>query len=236
MGSARPHRQAAHARAVRARCPAASSTSTRTIEALEAAIDDTVAALFVEPIKGEAGVIDLPDGYLRARPRAHRTQHGVLLIIDEIQTGAGRTGELVRLPARRHPARRHHRGQGHRRRVCRSARWSPSARASDLFTRGQHGSTFGGNPLVTATANAVLGEIERDGLVAERGPRAASELREVIAAHRLAADRARCAAGACCSASALARAGRRRARRRGPRARAHRQRRRTTRASGSRRR
>ena len=55
------------------RCCRASSTSTATIEALEAAIDDTVAALFVEPIKGEAGVVDLPEGYLAARARAHRS-------------------------------------------------------------------------------------------------------------------------------------------------------------------
>ena len=63
-----------------------------TIEALEASIDDRVAALFVEPIKGEAGVIDLPDGFLR-RARELTEKHGVLLIIDEIQTGVGRTGK-----------------------------------------------------------------------------------------------------------------------------------------------
>ncbi|MET0854138.1 MAG: aminotransferase class III-fold pyridoxal phosphate-dependent enzyme, partial [Microterricola sp.] len=61
-----------------------------TIEALEAAIDDTVAALFIEPIKGEAGVLPLPDGYLQAA-REITARHGVLLIVDEIQTGAGRT-------------------------------------------------------------------------------------------------------------------------------------------------
>ena len=63
-----------------------------TIEALEAALDDRVAALFVEPIKGEAGVVDLPEGYLQAA-RELTERHGALLIIDEIQTGAGRTGE-----------------------------------------------------------------------------------------------------------------------------------------------
>jgi acetylornithine aminotransferase len=62
-----------------------------TIEALERELDDTVAALFLEPVKGEAGVIDLPDGYLR-RARELCTKHGVLLIVDEVQTGAGRTG------------------------------------------------------------------------------------------------------------------------------------------------
>ena len=62
-----------------------------TIEALEAAMDHRVAALFLEPIKGEAGVLDLPDGYL-ARARELCTQFGALLILDEIQTGVGRTG------------------------------------------------------------------------------------------------------------------------------------------------
>ena len=62
-----------------------------TIEALEAAIDDRVAALFVEPIQGEAGVLDLPDGFLQ-RARELTAEHGALLVLDEIQTGVGRTG------------------------------------------------------------------------------------------------------------------------------------------------
>ena len=134
-----------------------------TIEALTAAMDDDVAALVIEPIKGEAGVIPLPDGYLEAA--RHVTQrHGALLIIDEIQTGAGRTGEWF---------------------AFQHAGIAPDAitvakgigggfpigalvtfgAASDLFRAGHHGSTFGGNPLATATANAVLGEIDRADLV-----------------------------------------------------------------------
>ena len=62
-----------------------------TVEALDQAIDDRVAALFVEPIKGEAGVIPLPNGFLAAA-RELTSRHGALLIVDEIQTGAGRTG------------------------------------------------------------------------------------------------------------------------------------------------
>ncbi|MDY0909282.1 acetylornithine transaminase [Microbacterium sp. CFBP9034] len=141
-----------------------------TAEALEAAIDDRVAALFVEPVKGEAGVIDLPEGYLQAA-RELTARHGALLIIDEIQTGAGRTGEWF---------------------AFQHAGITPDAitvakgigggfpigalitfgEASDLFYPGTHGSTFGGNPLGTAVAGAVLGEIEDAGLVrnaAERG-------------------------------------------------------------------
>ena len=150
-----------------------------TIEALQATLDDRVAALFVEPIKGEAGVIDLPDGYLRAA-RDLTQKHGALLIIDEIQTGAGRTGEWF---------------------AFQHAGITPDAitvakgigggfpigalitfgGASDLFYPGTHGSTFGGNALGTAVSSAVLAEIEDEGLVrnaAERG----RQLRDAIAA------------------------------------------------------
>jgi acetylornithine aminotransferase len=140
-----------------------------TIDALEAALAaGDVAALVVEPIKGEAGVVDLPPGYL-AEARRLTAEHGALLILDEIQTGAGRTGEWF--------AFQHADALG--------AGVLPDAvalakgigggfpigalvtfgAASDLFAAGHHGSTFGGNPLATATADAVLGEIERAGLV-----------------------------------------------------------------------
>ena len=142
-----------------------------TIEALEASIDDAVAAVFVEPIQGEAGVVELPEGFLE-RARELTLRHGALLIVDEIQTGAGRTGEWF--------------GFQH-------AGITPDAitvakgigggmpigglitfgHASGLYQKGHHGSTFGGNPLATAVSNAVLGEIERAGLVenaAVRGP------------------------------------------------------------------
>lgn len=134
-----------------------------TIEALEAALDDGVAAVFVEPIQGEAGVVELPQGFLAAA-RSLTLKHGALLIVDEIQTGAGRTGAWF--------------GFNH-------AGVTPDAitlakgigggfpigalitygAASALFTPGSHGSTFGGNPLGTAVADAVLAEIESSGLV-----------------------------------------------------------------------
>ncbi|MBU4466040.1 MAG: acetylornithine transaminase [Actinobacteria bacterium] len=149
-----------------------------TIEALEAAIDDRVAALFLEPIKGEAGVLELPEGFLVAA-RELTQKHGALLIIDEIQTGAGRTGAWF--------------GFQH-------AGITPDAitvakgigggfpigalvtfgAASDLFYPGTHGSTFGGNALGTAVANAVLGEIERADLVANARVRG-EQLRAAIA-------------------------------------------------------
>jgi acetylornithine/N-succinyldiaminopimelate aminotransferase len=148
-----------------------------TIDVLEASLDDAVAALFIEPIQGEAGVVELPDGFLvAARELTHR--HGALLIVDEIQTGAGRTGEWF---------------------AFQHAGITPDAitvakgigggfpigalvtfgHASSLYSKGQHGSTFGGNPLATAVANAVLGEIERAGLVENAAVRG-REIRERV--------------------------------------------------------
>ncbi len=139
------------------------------VEALEAALSaGDVAALVVEPIKGEAGVVDLPRGYLAAARRL-TTEHGALLILDEIQTGAGRTGEWF---AFQHPDML---GRGVLPDAIALAKGIGGGfpigalvtfgAASDLFAAGHHGSTFGGNPLATATANAVLGEIESAGLV-----------------------------------------------------------------------
>ncbi|MFF2488643.1 acetylornithine transaminase [Microbacterium sp. NPDC058062] len=141
-----------------------------TVEALEAAIDDRVAALFVEPVKGEAGVIPLPEGYLAAA-REITERHGALLIIDEIQTGAGRTGEWF---AFQHEgitpdAITVAKGIGGGFPIGALITFGA---ASELFYPGTHGSTFGGNALGTAVAGAVLGEIERAELVrnaAERG-------------------------------------------------------------------
>ena len=148
-----------------------------TIEALEAAIDGRVAALFVEPIKGEAGVLDLPDGFLE-RARELTEKHGALLIVDEIQTGVGRTGEWFAyqragiLPDAVTVAKGMAGGVPIGALV--TFGW-----ASELFSQGQHGSTFGGNPLATAAGNAVLAEIERAGLV-ENAARRGEELKQII--------------------------------------------------------
>lgn len=148
-----------------------------TAEALEAAIDDRVAALFVEPVKGEAGVLPLPEGYLAAA-RQITARHGALLIVDEIQTGAGRTGEWFAfqhedvIPDAITVAK----GIGGGFPIGALITFGE---ASELFYPGTHGSTFGGNALGTAVAGAVLGEIERAELVrnaAERG----AQLREAI--------------------------------------------------------
>ncbi|TFD88224.1 acetylornithine transaminase [Cryobacterium serini] len=148
-----------------------------TVKALEATIDNTVAALFLEPVKGEAGVIDLPEGFLK-RARELCTEHGVLLILDEIQTGIARTGAWFAynhadiLPDAVTIAKGM--GGGIPIGALVTFGW-----ASELFRRGQHGSTFAGNPLVTATANAVLGVIERDNLAANAARRG-QQLREII--------------------------------------------------------
>lgn len=149
------------------------------LASLEAALGDDVAALVLEPIKGEAGVMPLSDEYLRAARELTR-RHGALLIVDEIQTGAGRTGAWF--------------GYQH-------SGITPDAvtlakgigggvpigalvtfgEASELFATGHHGSTFGGNPLATATANAVLAEVERADLVGN-ARRRGDELRQRVLA------------------------------------------------------
>ena len=134
-----------------------------TIDALEYAMGDDVAALIVEPIKGEAGVLDLPHGYLELA-RELTEEHGALLILDEIQTGVGRTGSWFTFQQFDIVPDAITVAKGIAGGVPIGALVT-FGDASDLFEAGQHGSTFGGNPLATAAADAVLAEIERSGLV-----------------------------------------------------------------------
>jgi len=156
------------------------------LAALEAALGPDVAALVLEPIKGEAGVVPLPPGFLAEARRLTRA-HGVLLIVDEIQTGAGRTGDWFAfqhelgadgdeddLPDAVVVAKGIGGGVPVGALVTRGA-------ASELFTLGQHGSTFGGNPLAAAVADAVLAEIERADLVGNAARRG-EQLRQGILA------------------------------------------------------
>ncbi|WP_314454388.1 acetylornithine transaminase [uncultured Microbacterium sp.] len=150
-----------------------------TVEALDAAMDERVAALLVEPIQGEAGVVELPEGYLRAA-REITERHGALLIVDEIQTGAGRTGAWF---AFQHAgivpdAITVAKGIGGGFPIGALITFGA---ASDLFFPGTHGSTFGGNALGTAVGGAVLEEIESAGLV-DNAARRETQLREGIAA------------------------------------------------------
>jgi acetylornithine aminotransferase len=135
------------------------------LAALEAAVDDSVAALVLEPIQGEAGVLPLPEGYL-GRARELTAAHGALLVLDEVQTGMGRTGAWF--------AHRRHgivpdvvtlaKGLGGGLPV--GAAVALGARAAQLRGPGQHGTTFGGNPVSTAAALATIHVIERDDLLA----------------------------------------------------------------------
>ncbi|TBN56150.1 acetylornithine transaminase [Glaciihabitans arcticus] len=134
-----------------------------TIEALEAVNWADVSALVLEPIKGEAGVVELPAGFLK-RARQLTAEHGALLILDEIQTGIGRTGSWFAFQQHDIVPDAIAVAKGLAGGVPIGALVT-FGDASDLFELGQHGSTFGGNPLATAAGNAVIEEIERAGLV-----------------------------------------------------------------------
>ncbi|MFC9335865.1 acetylornithine transaminase [Arthrobacter sp. NPDC057009] len=129
------------------------------IEALRNAVDDTVAAVFLEPIQGEAGVRPLPAGYLKAAREA-TSEAGALLILDEVQTGIARTGKwLASEDAGIVPdAITLAKGLGGGFPI--GALITFGEQASSLLSAGQHGSTFGGNPVATAAALATLHAIE----------------------------------------------------------------------------
>ena len=139
--------------------------------ALEAAFSDgggDIAAVVLETIQGEAGIRPLPAGYV-ARARALTAAAGTLLAIDEVQTGMGRTGAWL---AHHHE----HLGGGIAPDVVTLAKGlgggfpigaviAYGEHAATLLGRGQHGTTFGGNPVACAAALATLHVIERDGLL-----------------------------------------------------------------------
>jgi acetylornithine/N-succinyldiaminopimelate aminotransferase len=134
------------------------------VDALRHALDDQVAALVVEPIQGEAGVRPLPEGYLAAA-RELTSAVGALLVVDEVQTGVGRTGswfahtrhgvvpDVVTLA----------KGLGGG--IPVGAVITVGERVSGLIGAGQHGTTFGGNPVAAAAGLATLHAVERDDLL-----------------------------------------------------------------------
>jgi acetylornithine/N-succinyldiaminopimelate aminotransferase len=134
--------------------------------ALAAAVTDDTAAVVLEPIQGEAGVVEPPEGYLVDARRITR-QHGALLWLDEVQTGIGRTGawfaaandpgvepDVVTLAKGL--------GGGIPIGACIGL-----GAAGALLQPGHHGTTFGGNPVACAAALAVLDTIEEEGLLAQ---------------------------------------------------------------------
>ncbi|GAA5195805.1 acetylornithine transaminase [Arthrobacter gyeryongensis] len=134
------------------------------IEALRAAVDENTAAVFLEPIQGEAGVRPLSVEYLQAAREA-TTAAGALLVLDEVQTGIGRTGKwLASEDAGIVPdAVTLAKGLGGGFPV--GALITFGEPTSSLLTAGQHGTTFGGNPVATAAALATLHAIENQGVL-----------------------------------------------------------------------
>ena len=129
------------------------------VDALRAAVDETTAAVFLEPIQGEAGVRPLPAGYLRAAREA-TSAAGALLILDEVQTGMGRAGKwLASEDAGIVPdAVTLAKGLGGGFPIGALVTFGPDV--SSLLSAGQHGTTFGGNPVATAAALATLHVLE----------------------------------------------------------------------------
>jgi len=133
------------------------------LSALDAAVSGETAMVILEPIQGENGVVVPPAGYL-AGAREICTRNGALLVLDEVQTGIGRTGHWF-----------HHQSEGVEPDVITLAKglggglpigaclaFGPAA---DLFTPGMHGTTFGGNPVACAAGLAVIRTIAGEGLL-----------------------------------------------------------------------
>ncbi|NLE88885.1 MAG: acetylornithine transaminase [Myxococcales bacterium] len=156
-------------------------------EAVRREMGPDVAAILVEPVQGEGGVTPAPAGFLQAL-RQIADEHGALLLADEVQTGVGRTGTFL---------------------ACEQAGVKPDAVAlakalgggmpigamlckeklAEALPPGAHGSTYGGNPLASAAALAVLQVIERDGLMAhatQMGEYLAGRLQELVEKHAVA--------------------------------------------------
>ena len=134
------------------------------VDALTAAVDDSVAAVVLEPIQGENGIVVPPAGYL-AHARRITEEHAALLWIDEVQTGIGRCGEWLVHAADGVVADvvTVAKGLGNGFPIGACVATGPAA---ELLGPGAHGSTFGGNPVACIAGLAVLNVIERDGLLA----------------------------------------------------------------------
>jgi acetylornithine/N-succinyldiaminopimelate aminotransferase len=132
-------------------------------EALEGAVTERTAAVFLEPVQGEAGVVLPPPGYL-ADARTICDRANALLVVDEVQSGIGRTGDWFAVA-----------GLGVAPDVITLAKGLAGGMpmgacigigpAGELLQPGDHGSTFGGNPVAAAAALAVLDTIERENLL-----------------------------------------------------------------------
>lgn len=134
-------------------------------QALRAAVTEQTAAVVLEPLQGEAGVVRAPEGYLRAAREITRAT-GTLLVLDEVQTGIGRTGHWFAHqaePGAEPDVITLAKGLGGGLPIGATVAFGAAA---ELLTPGQHGSTFGGNPVACAAGLAVLETIEKEGLLA----------------------------------------------------------------------
>ncbi|GAA1591386.1 acetylornithine transaminase [Actinoplanes couchii] len=149
------------------------------VAALEAAVTTETAMVIVEPIQGENGVVVPPAGYLTAA-REICTRNGALLVLDEVQTGIGRTGHWF-----------HHQSEGVEPDVVTLAKGLGGGlplgaciafgATADLLTPGSHGTTFGGNPVSCAAGLAVIRTIAGEGLL-DHVKRTGEQLRRGIEA------------------------------------------------------
>ena len=157
-------------------------------DALAAAVTDETAAVVVEPVQGEAGVIFPPEDFL-ARARKITAEHGALLWLDEVQSGMGRTGTWMA-----------HERSGVTPDVVTLAKGLAGGipvgamvavgESGSLLGPGNHGSTFGGNPVAAAAALAVIETIEKDGLL-ENATAVGDLLRDGVADPRVTEVRGR---------------------------------------------
>jgi ornithine--oxo-acid transaminase len=151
-------------------------------KALEAAIGPNTVAFLVEPIQGEAGVIVPPAGYLK-RARELCTERNVILILDEIQTGLGRTGKLL--------AEEHEGIEADLTLIGKalSGGFYPvsavlsNSEVMSVLHPGEHGSTFGGNPLACAVARAALRVLVEEGMI-ENAAKVGDRLKASLASIR----------------------------------------------------
>ncbi len=154
------------------------------LDALEAAITPRTAAIMLETIQGEGGVIELPQDYLQGVEELCRL-NGILLIVDEVQTGMGRTGKLFSYE---------HYGINPDIITCAKALGNgipigailARGEAAEAFEPGDHGTTFGGGPLACAAGLAVMDALQRDGLLdrcAAMGPLFKAKLQALQAKH-----------------------------------------------------
>jgi ornithine--oxo-acid transaminase len=131
--------------------------------ALDAAINPNTAAIMLEPIQGEAGVVVPPHGYLQA-VRDACDRHGLLMVADEIQTGLGRTGKWLACDHENVRPDVVILGKALGGGVYPVSAVLSSREVMDVFQPGDHGSTFGGNPLGAAVAQASLRVLENEKL------------------------------------------------------------------------